>query len=84
MKKIYIGVIAAILSVAHLQPAIAGDSKNPEPIYERDFYIDKDTGFHYLKSGSSSSYLPRYCKTNYNTRGHIMSKDNKLECVSIN
>jgi hypothetical protein len=84
MKKVYIGVFAAILSVVCLQPAIAGDSKNPDPIGQEDVYIDKDTGFHYLKSGGSSSYLPRYCKTNYNTRGHIMSKDNKLECVSIN
>jgi hypothetical protein len=84
MKK-YICVISAILSVAYLHPAIASDSKTLQPIRQEDVYIDKDTGFHYLKSGSSSSYLPRYCLISFsNKRGHLMTKDNKLECILIN
>jgi hypothetical protein len=46
--------------------------------------IDRETGFHYLKANNSSSYMPRYCLTKDNTRGQIMTKDNRFDCISLN
>jgi hypothetical protein len=53
-------------------------------VQSRMIEIDRETGFHYLKHSNNSSYMPRYCLTKDNTRGHLMTKDNKLECISSN